>query len=70
MKYDFNKLSERRHTASEKWNVLDNELPMWVADMDFMVMPEIQDALIKAAKDASYGYTYCTDEFFKAYQSW
>ena len=70
MKYDFNKLSDRRNTHSEKWNVKENELPMWVADMDFVTMPEIQEAIINAAKDGSYGYSYCTDEFFKAYQSW
>ena len=70
MKYDFNKLSARRNTHSEKWNVKENELPMWVADMDFVTMPEIQEAIINAAKDGSYGYSYCTDEFFKAYQHW
>ena len=70
MKYDFNKLSERRHTASEKWNVKDNELPMWVADMDFVAMPEIQEAVINAAKDGSYGYTFPTEEFFLAYNHW
>ena len=53
MKYNFDKLSERRHTHSEKWNVKDNELPMWVADMDFMVMPEIQEAVKNAATDGS-----------------
>ena len=70
MKYDFNKLSERRNTPSMKWDVKENELPMWVADMDFVVMPEIQEAVIKAAKDGSYGYTDATPEFFKAYQYW
>ena len=70
MKYNFDKLSERRHTHSEKWNVKDNELPMWVADMDFIVMPEIQEAVKNAASDGSYGYSFPTEEFFKAYQSW
>ena len=70
MKYNFDKLSERRHTHSEKWNIKDNELPMWVADMDFMVMPEIQEAVKNAATDGSYGYSYPTEEFFKAYQNW
>ena len=70
MKYNFDQLSERRHTSSEKWNVKDNELPMWVADMDFMVMPEIQEAIQKAALNQSYGYTYPTEDFFKAYQYW
>ena len=70
MKYNFDKLSERRHTHSEKWNVKENELPMWVADMDFMVMPEIQEAIKKAATNGSYGYSYPTEEFFKAYHNW
>ena len=70
MKYNFDKLSERRHTHSEKWNVKENELPMWVADMDFVVMPEIQEAVKKAATNGSYGYSYPTEEFFKAYQNW
>lgn len=70
MKYNFDKISQRRNTSSIKWDVKDNELPMWVADMDFMVMPEIQDAIIDATKDASYGYTYPTVKFFLAYQYW
>ena len=70
MKYNFDKISNRRNTSSEKWNVKENELPMWVADMDFMVMPEIQEAIINAAKDASYGYSFPTDDVFNAYQYW
>lgn len=70
MKYNFDELSERRHTHSEKWNVKEGELPMWVADMDFVTMPEIQETIIKVTKDASLGYSFCTDEFFKAYQYW
>ena len=70
MNMDFNKLSQRRNTSSIKWDVKDNELPMWVADMDFVVMPEIQDAIKKAATDGSYGYTYPTKEFVASYQYW
>ena len=70
MKYNFDQLSQRRHTNSEKWNVKDHELPMWVADMDFLVLPEIKQAIIDAANRESYGYTFPTENFFKAYQSW
>lgn len=70
MKYNFDKLSQRRHTSSEKWDVKENELPMWVADMDFMVMSEMQDAIKKAATDMSYGYTFPTKEFFESFQYW
>ena len=47
VKYDFDKLTERRGTNSYKWDVLDDAdvLPMWVADMDFEVAPAITKAL-------------------------
>ena len=70
MKYNFDKTANRLHTSSIKWDVKDNELPMWVADMDFLPMPEIQEAVIEAAKENGYGYTYPTEDFFKAYQYW
>ena len=44
MKYDFDTVVNRRNTDSLKWNVAENELPMWVADMDFKTAPEITEA--------------------------
>ena len=70
MKYNFDELSERRNTNSRKWDVKENELPMWVADMDFLVFPEIKNAIIEAANRGSYGYTFPTDKFFEAYHYW
>ena len=70
MKYNFNELSQRRNTNSIKWDVKDNELPMWVADMDFLVLPEIKQAIIEAANRGSFGYSYPTEKFFEAYQNW
>ena len=35
LKYDFDTVVDRRNTGSLKWDVRENELPMWVADMDF-----------------------------------
>ena len=70
MKYNFDKIANRRNTSSIKWDVKDNELPMWVADMDFLVMPEIQDAICEAAKTNGFGYTYPTKEYFEAYRFW
>ena len=54
MAYNFNQTAKRLHTSSIKWDVKDNELPMWVADMDFLPMPEIQEAISKAAKENAY----------------
>ena len=70
MKYNFDEISNRRNTHSIKWDVKENELPMWVADMDFKVLPEIQEAIIEATKRGSYGYSYPTEKLFKAYQYW
>ena len=70
MKYNFDQISQRRNTNSIKWDVKENELPMWVADMDFMVLPEIQKAIIDAASNGSYGYSYPFNKFFNAYQHW
>ena len=70
MKYNFDELSERRNTNSRKWDVKENELPMWVADMDFLVFPEIKKAIIEAANRGSYGYSFPTEKFFEAYHYW
>ena len=40
--YNFDKIIDRRNTNSLKWDVAENELPMWVADMDFETAPEIK----------------------------
>ena len=45
--YDFSKMTNRFNTNSNKWDVKENELPMWVADMDFETAPAIIDALHK-----------------------
>ena len=46
MKYDFDTVVDRRNTGSLKWDVEPNELPMWVADMDFPTAPAIRAASI------------------------
>ena len=45
--YSFDKIIDRRKTASLKWDIKKDELPMWVADMDFEVLPEIKEAILK-----------------------
>ena len=70
MKYNFDAISDRRNTNSIKWDVKENELPMWVADMDFKVLTDIQEAIIEAANRGSYGYSYPTNKFFEAYHKW
>ena len=44
--YDFDKVTPRRGTDSEKWDDCNPDvLPMWIADMDFQVAPFIIDAI-------------------------
>lgn len=70
MKYDFDAINDRRGTYSLKWDVAENELPMWVADMDFRTAPEITDALEKRAQHGIFGYTIIPDEWYDAYINW
>ncbi len=70
MKYDFTKLTNRRNTNSYKWDVKEDILPMWVADMDFETAPEIIEAIQAKVSKGILGYTYVPDEWYLAYQSW
>ena len=45
MNCDFDAVVDRRNTGSLKWDVGPNELPMWVADMDFPTAPAVRAAL-------------------------
>ena len=45
MKNQFSKLTNRWNSGSLKWEIKENELPMWVADMDFETARNIIEAL-------------------------
>ena len=70
MPYDFDKPVERRNTHSLKWDVKENELPMWVADMDFQTAPEILAAIQKRAAHGVFGYSIVPEEWYQAYTGW
>ena len=70
MKYDFDTQINRRNTNSMKWDVAENELPMWVADMDFQTAPEIREALNNRATHGVFGYSVIPDEWYEAYIGW
>lgn len=70
MKYDFNTPINRRNTNSLKWDIAENELPMWVADMDFQAAPEIQTAIRNRASHGVFGYNVIPDEWYQAYIGW
>lgn len=70
MKYDFDIPINRRNTNSMKWDVGDNELPMWVADMDFSTAPEIKNAILRRAEQGIFGYSIIPDSWYQAYINW
>lgn len=68
--YDFDKIIDRRGTDSFKWDIAENELPMWVADMDFAAAPEIVEAFAERLKHPVFGYGKLPDEWYEAYINW
>ncbi len=70
MRYNFDKIVNRLNTDSVKWNINENELPMWIADMDFEVADEIRDAVNNRANHAIYAYTDISDRWYNAYINW
>lgn len=70
MNFQFDQIIERRNTGAMKWDVNENELPMWVADMDFQTAPEITESMVDRARHGVFGYTLVTDEWYEAYQTW
>ncbi len=70
MKYNFDKMIDRRGTGSMKWDVANGELPMWVADMDFETAPEIMAAVIERAAHGVFGYATIPDEWASSICGW
>ena len=65
----FDLLPDRRDTGSVKWDVKENELPMWVADMDYKAAPAIIKALKSRVDSGVFGYFDLPDEWYEAYIS-
>ncbi len=74
--YNFNKILDRKNTDCVKWDMVDaglgkNEvLPFWIADMDFEVLPELTQAIIKRAEHPTYGYTFPSENYFETFKNW
>lgn len=66
----FDKLTNRFNTNSCKWEVENNELPMWVADMDFEVADVIVEALQERLNNKIFGYNTIPNEWNLAISNW
>lgn len=62
---------ERRGTGAFKWDLAaEGELPMWVADMDFAVAPEITAALAERIAHPVFGYAGVPRSYRDALAAW
>ena len=74
--YDFDRIVDRRNTDCLKYDFAvqrgrpKDVLPFWVADMDFSIAQEIEDALVKRCQHGIFGYSEATDGYFAALQNW
>ena len=70
MQYDFDRVTDRRQTMSLKWDIKENELPMWVADMDFQAAPEVIEVMRKRLEHGVFGYSVIPEDWYLSYQNW
>ena len=75
MKYNFDRIIDRRNTFSSKYDPVsrgkpEDVLPLWVADMDFATPPCITDALVSRAHHGIFGYSRPDGDYFSAVQGW
>ena len=84
MKYDFTSILNRRDKDALAVDVLGkmpdmapnppkegfDAIPMWVADMNFPVLPTIQEAMIARVKEPHFGYFQPRDEYFDSIIRW
>ena len=76
MRYDFDTPINRRNTFSFKWDCdmdyfgRDDVIPMWVADMNFVCLPTIQQAVIERVQHPAFGYFDPTPEYYGSIIRW
>ena len=72
----FDNVIDRHSTCAVKYEMLDelygrhDLLPMWVADMDLPVMPEITEALARRLSHPVFGYSVPPESYWQAIIDW
>lgn len=75
-KYNFDEVIDRHGSGCMKIDNLrelygkDDLTPLWIADMDFRVCPEITEALTKRISHPIYGYSRPSDGFWTSIVDW
>ena len=73
---DFDTIIDRRNTRCLKYDFAkrrgmpEDVLPLWVADMDFKTSSYIEDALVKRAREAIFGYSEVQTPYFEIVRDW
>ncbi len=76
MEYNFDQIIDRRNTNSLKYDFAAERgkpadiLPLWVADMDFSVPSEIQEAIYQAVSHGIFGYSEVKQDYFEVVHDW
>lgn len=76
MMFDFDEIIDRNNTNTYKQGLRNtvfgrsDVLPLWVADMDFKVAPQITEALQKRVSHGIFGYTLKPDSLYESMMSW
>ena len=74
--YDFDRVIDRRHTDCIKYDDLVNRygrndvIPLWIADLDFAVCPEITDALRHRLNHPVLGYHVTPESYWQSIIDW
>lgn len=78
--YNFDEIPDRVSERARKWDktiieknfgpVPDDFIPMWIADMDFKMPPELGQVFHEVIARGVLGYTYCYEEFYTAVKNW
>lgn len=75
-KYDFDRVIDRRHTCCTKYDGLDQMFgrhdvtPLWIADLDFAVCPDITAALRERLDHPVLGYSAAPDSYWESIIDW
>lgn len=73
MKYDFDKIIDRRGTDARKYQpsmVPEDVLPFWVADTEFECPIEVKEAILKRLELGHLGYPYYDSRFEDSVVRW
>lgn len=75
-KYNFDEVIDRHGSGCMKIDDLralygkDDLTPLWIADMDFRVCPEITDALTRRISHPIYGYSRPAESYWNSIVDW